>query len=544
MPEIWYIDTIWISVAFLGGLLARRINLPPLIGFLAAGFVLSAFNFNSGGMALQALSELGVMLLLFTIGLKLNVRSLISKEIWLGTTIQMGLMTLFFGLFVFAAGFSGLYFLYGINYKAALVVGFALSFSSTVFAVKILEDRGEVNSMHGKISIGILVMQDIIAVLFLSIVGSSKPNLWLLALPLYLFVVRYLLLWLLSKIDHGELFTLFGFFAAFVLGAISFKFFGLKPDLGALVIGILIGSHERSKELTKHMMGYKDFFLVAFFLQIGLHGLPDWSIFAVALVLSLLLVVKGGFFLYLFTRFNFRARTSWLATLSLSNYSEFGLIVGTIGVAEGLISVEWITVLALALAFSFVISSPFNTRAHQLFNRYKSQITILNKNCVHPDDAQSDLTEAEYLVCGMGRIGKVVYHYLHGKYGDKVVGIDYDQDTVDKFRSTNKRVYWADATDSSFWEKNKFDSIRMVFIAMTDHTSNLNVAREIKQLQPGKFAVGSTSRFRDEFLELKDNGVDYVYNYYDRLGADFAENFVSYTVNKNNESELTINNAT
>jgi len=543
MIDSLYLDALWISVAFLGGLLARRINLPPLIGFLVAGFVLHFAGFTSGGVALEAAANLGVMLLLFTIGLKLNIRSLLTPEIWLATSIQMTIMTMVFGLIVFGISFSGLYFLSGIEISTALVVGFALSFSSTVFAVKILEDRGEVNSFHGKITIGILVMQDIAAVIFLTLAGSSEITIWLLALPLYLFVVRYLLLKLLSHVDHGELFTLFGFFAAFVVGAISFKFFGLKADLGALVIGVMLGNHERSKELIKHMMGYKDFFLVAFFLQIGLYGLPTWGSLLIALFITLFLIFKGGLFMYMFTRFKLRARTSWLTTLSLSNYSEFGLIVASIGVYEGFITSEWITIIALALSFSFIIGSPLNSRAHKLFNKYKPQITLLNKKCAHPDDELHDLGEAEYLICGMGRIGRVVYHYLHGKYGDKVIGIDYDQEIVEKFQATNKRVFWGDATDAVFWQEAKMENIKMVFVAMSDHISNINVANEISRLEQNNFFVGSTSMFKDEFLELKEAGVNFVYNYYDRLGADFAEHFVLYTENKSNEPIINIDDA-
>lgn len=540
MPESWYIDTIWISVAFVGGLIARRANLPPLIGFLVAGFALSLVGFNKGGIALEAAANLGVMLLLFTIGLKLNVKSLLAKEIWLGTSIQLILMTLAFGLLVFLLSFSGLYHFAAASLKTSLIIGFAFSFSSTVFAVKILEDRGEVNSAHGKITIGILVIQDIAAVIFLTVAGTSTLSIWLIGLPVYLFIVRFILIKILDNVDHGELFTLFGFFAALVVGAISFKFFGLKADLGALVIGILLGTHERSKELTKHMMGYKDFFLVAFFLQIGLYGLPTWQNLVVAVIFTVFLLFKGGFFLHLFTRFNLRARTSWLTTLSLSNYSEFGLIVGAIAIEQGLIQNEWITTIALALSFSFILGSPVNVRAHKLFNKYNAQITRFNKNCEFPDSELTKLGQAHFLICGMGRIGHVVYHYLHGKFGDHVIGMDYDMEIVDKFRSSNKNVIWGDATDGSFWKSAQMDNIKMVFIAMTDHTSNLNAAKEISRISNGNFLIGSTSKFRDEFLELKDAGVNFVYNYYDRLGADFADRFVAYKDSKeealNNEN--------
>ena len=404
--DTWYLDSIWISMAFLCGYLVKKINLPPLIGFLIAGFILNFAGFIDGGVALDAASNLGVMLLLFTIGLKLNLRSLLAPEIWLLTSIQLLIMIVVFGLLVFLISFFGLTGLAHLDVQAALIIGFALSFSSTVFAIKILEDRGEVSSFHGNLAIGILVMQDIAAVAFLTFTGDNNISIWILALPVYLLVIRFILLRMLNSIDHGELFTLFGFFAAFVAGALSFKFFGLKADLGALIIGILIGPHSRAKELTKHMMGYKDFFLVAFFLKIGLTGLPNIYNVLLALVLVVFMLFKGGLFMYLFTRFNLRARTSWLATLSLANYSEFGLIVTAIGYQEGLIDAQWIVVIALALSLSFILSSPLNVKAHHLFDKYQSKITDLNKNCEHPDDEIQDLADAEYLICGMGKIGR------------------------------------------------------------------------------------------------------------------------------------------
>ena len=536
--DIWYLDAIWISDAFLGGYLARKINLPPLIGFLVAGFALNLAGFTDGGIALEAAADLGVMLLLFTIGLKLNIRSLLKPEIWMATVIQMIVMTIIFGLLILLLSYAGLTLLLGIEPATAIIIGFSLSFSSTVFAVKTLEDRGEVTSFHGNLTIGILVMQDIIAVVFLTFTGEVNTSLWLLALPVYLLLIRFILLKILSDVDHGELFTLFGFFAAFVAGALSFKFFGLKADLGALVMGILIGSHARSKELTRHMMGYKDFFLVAFFLKIGLAGVPSVQELIIALILTIFILFKGGFFMFLFTRFRLRARTSWLASLSLANYSEFGLIVAAIGFQEGLIGKEWMAILALALSFSFVIGSPLSSRAHYLFDKYQAKITSLNKNCEHPDDEISDLGNAVYLVCGMGRIGRVVYHYLHGKYGDQVIGMDYDIEIVNKLKNSNKNVFWGDATDIIFWQKARLGNIKMVFLSMSDHASNLNTAKEIALIKKDTdFLVGSTSQFQDEFIQLKETGVHFVYNYHDRLGADFAEKFVAYSESKSDENK-------
>jgi hypothetical protein len=119
-----------------------------------------------------------------------------------------------------------------------------------------------------------------------------------------------------------------------------------------------------------------------------------------------------------------------------------------------------------------------------------------------------------------------------------VIAIDYDMETVEKLQAANKKIFWGDATDAIFWQRADLSKIKMVFLAMSDHQSNVNVAREIELLPVKDFLVGSTSRFSDEFMELKAHGVNFVYNYYDRLGADFAERFVQYGETKMEEQPI------
>ena len=121
-----------------------------------------------GGETLQTFADLGVTLLLFSIGLKLDLKSLAKPEVWAGASMHMAITVVVFGVAVFGLGLIGLPFFADLNFPLAILVAFALSFSSTVFAVKILEEKGEMGAMHGRVSIGILIMQDIFAVLFLT----------------------------------------------------------------------------------------------------------------------------------------------------------------------------------------------------------------------------------------------------------------------------------------------------------------------------------------------------------------------------------------
>jgi len=523
MIETWHIDAIWISIAFLAGYLAKRIQLPPLIGFLATGFLLNVFGFSQGNIAIHAMSELGVMLLLFSIGLKLDVKSLLQKEIWASASIQSIIITLMFASLLTLVTSLGLGHFTTLNFTTALIIGFALSFSSTVFTIKILEDRGEVNSFHGKIAIGILVFQDILAVLFLTISKNHWPSIWALALPFYLWIIRFLFFRLVKNLGHGELFTLFGFFAAFVAGAMSFDLVGLKPDLGALVMGAVLGKSSRSKELAHHMSGYKDFFLIAFFFEIGLSGLPNWEMVFMALFLLILMLIKSGLFMLLFTRFNLGARTSFLSTLSLSTYSEFGLIVAIIGVQYGWMDNSWLVTIALALSFSFVVAAPFNHFAHELFGKYKVKIMRLNTNKTHPDDEPSEIGDAEYLICGMGRIGRVVYRQLKSEYKGKVLGLDYNHETVKTAQLLGKNVIWSDVTDSNFWQNIDLSNVKIVFLSFSNHSSNVHASIELQKIKHPETKVGSVCEYRDEAKILRSHDVDYIYNTREQVGKEFAD---------------------
>ncbi len=166
-------DVVWISLAFVFGFAARFVGLPPLVGFLATGFLLNSQGIIVGN-TLDKLADIGITLLLFTVGLKLNLRTLIRPQVWGVAGLHMSLIVALFGMAIYALVLIGAPFVSDIDFKRALLIAFALSFSSTVFAVKVLEDKGEMSSLHGRIAIGVLIMQDIAAVVFLAISAGKN----------------------------------------------------------------------------------------------------------------------------------------------------------------------------------------------------------------------------------------------------------------------------------------------------------------------------------------------------------------------------------
>ncbi len=248
-------ELILITVAFIAGFLALKCQLPPLVGFLLAGFILHHFGFESTD-TITTLADLGVTLLLFTIGLKLDIKTLLSKEIWAGATIHNLLSTLLFAVLLLGLKILGVSSLATLDIEQLILLGFALSFSSTVFAVKTLQEKGEMNATYGTLAIGILVMQDIFAVIFLTASTGKFPEWYaigLFALPL----LRPIMFKLLNKAGHGEMLVLSGIFFALVMGAGLFELVGMKPDLGALILGMLLASHSKASELSKSLFQSK-----------------------------------------------------------------------------------------------------------------------------------------------------------------------------------------------------------------------------------------------------------------------------------------------
>ncbi|MDC9715358.1 MAG: cation:proton antiporter [Gammaproteobacteria bacterium] len=234
-----YSDPIWIAIAFLFGWLVRLVGLPPLLGFLVAGFTLSALGAEGGGF-LDAMADLGITLLLFSIGLKLKLKSLIQPEVWGVATLHMVSTTALIATMGLLLALINLPLLADLNIQTALIVGFALSFSSTVFAVKILDELGATSSRHGSTAIGVLVIQDIIAVAFIAISIGKIPSIWALVL-IALIPLRFVFYKILEQVGHNELLVLFGITLA-LIGADIFELVGIKGDVGALIFGMLLAN--------------------------------------------------------------------------------------------------------------------------------------------------------------------------------------------------------------------------------------------------------------------------------------------------------------
>lgn len=512
---------LYLGAALLGGLVAVLLRLPPLVGFLAAGFALGA-----GGAPelpyLEPVADFGVVLLLFAIGLKLDVRTLLRREIWLTTAVHLlvavGVAVGFLGLLA-AIGFGHVA---GESFGALALVGFALSFSSTVFVVKVLDDRSDTTSLYGRIAVGVLVMQDVAAVVFLSLSSGEPPSPWALLLVLLL-PGGWVLHRIWDRVGHGELQALFGVTVAVVLGYGLFEAVGIDGDVGALVVGVLLASHPQAAELSRSLMTFKDLMLVAFFVNIGLHGTPHLLEIGLALLLLLMLPVQVAAYAVVLWLMRLRRRTSFLAALVLSNFSEFGIIVAAVGAGSGLLDEQWVVVISLAVAFSFGISAVVNRRGVELATWLSRLLPARDSFRLHPDDRLVDIGEADAVVLGLGRLGAATYARLRDEYGLSVVGVEHDRTRVAALEDEGFEVVRADATDLEFWTRvQRAGRVRIAVLAMPFHNANLIA---LARLQAAGFTgrVAAVARYDDDVAELERHGADAVFHLYGSAGFALAD---------------------
>jgi glutathione-regulated potassium-efflux system ancillary protein KefC len=447
------IELILISTAYLIGLIANRLYFPPLVGYLVAGYVLHGLDIPALPN-LAHLADIGIELLLFSVGLKLKPRSLIRSEVLSVGGSHLLLVT----------GISALVFLaMGERITGGIVLGASLAFSSTVLAIKVLDDSRELSSLHGRDVISILILQDIVAIGLLAFAEGKQLTPWALIL-LLLPLLRPLAHRLLTVSRADELRLLLGVSLALGGGVLA-ESVGISSDIGALLTGVMLAAHPKIDDLSSKLWSLKELFLVTFFLQIGLTEFPTQEQALTALKLLLMLPLQGGLFFVLFVLAGLRARTAFVSSLALMTYSEFALITTGAVVNANLLPEEWKSIISLAVAGSLAIAAPLNRYSHRLFSWAEPVLIRFERKSGHPDRLPESFGASEWLVVGMGRTGITAYQTLHSQE-KRVVGLDADPTVLENLLAKGKRVVYGDAEDTELWDRLPLERIKGVILTV------------------------------------------------------------------------------
>ena len=507
-------DVIWIGVAFLAGLVAQLLRIPTLVGYLIAGLVLSVVGVPENSSVIITIGDLGVTLLLFTVGLHLRLKSIVQPEVFGVGSIHLIIST---------AVFASIGLLVGWDTTTALIVGVALGFSSTVLTAKSLEARGDINAYHGRIAIGVLILQDIVAIGLLAVSGGGQPSPLAIGLIALVFV-RPILIRFLIWSGTEELMLVYGLLLALGIGVI-FKEVGLDSKLGALVAGLLLSGHPLADELYEKLWALKEVFLIGFFLQVGLAGLPPLADLGLLLVLFAFLPLKGLLFYGLFLRFKLTARTAFMSSISLTAYSEFALIVVASSVALGTIPNHILSMVTLLVTLSFMVNALLGRFIEPFWERIDKTATQVVPVVVHPERIPKSIGLTRYLIVGMGRAGTAAYDYFE-EQNQRPLGIDADPQQIEEHLAVGRRVIYGDSQDANFWQSFDMSMVDAILLLIPDKSRKIQATQLIREAGYDGF-IHALVRYEEDEPEILAAGVNEVSQPISRAAREIAMSMVS-----------------
>lgn len=532
VQEVFLYISLIIGISALLTILARLIRQPPIIAYLIAGVISGPLFLNLVGGEYNELitlfSHMGVAFLLFIVGLSLDIKVL--KEI--------GKVSTFAGFSeIIITGVIGFLIAIGLGFSSitALYLGAALSFSSTVVVVKILSDKKEIDTLHGRIAIGILIVEDFVAAVALMILPLMNNQLSLnsiilkviLAIGLVIIILLFAEVLLKRFMNYlarsQETLFLFGIAWALLL-AMIFNKMGLSLEIGALIAGISLASSKYALDLGGKMKPLRDFFVILFFVFFGsqLATKVTWNLLGIALLFSIFVTIgKPLIVMTVLKIFGYKKRTNFLAGSSIAQISEFSLILILLGYNLGYLTQDIMGLAVLIAIITIGLSSYSIYYSHVIFNKISAILSIfegkkfseLNKKEEHYD----------IILFGYHRIGYKLINAMK-EIGKRFVVIDYNPKVILALGKEKINAMYGDAGDKNFLSEIPIDKAKLIISTIPDEYSNLMIKERIKETHSEAVFIATAEQPRSA-LDLYKEGVDYVLIPH-HLGGDFAANML------------------
>ena len=479
--------TVALLAAFIGGLLARRLKLPPMVGYMLAGVAIGPFTpgFSGDLFTIRQLAELGVIFLLFDVGLHFSLRDLwaVRDTVISGALIQMVLIT---GLGLLLAH------LWGWSLAAGILLGLALSIASTVVMIRNLMDQGLLNTSHGQVAIGWLVLEDLVAVLILVLLPALSTNaqepLWQTAslallktgafAALMLVAGKRIIPWFLLRVAHlrsRELFivAIVVITVGTAIGASSV--FGVSLALGAFLTGVVVSESALSHQVGAEIVPFRETFAVLFFVSVGMLVNPLYLLSHVAEVLLLILVIVLGKFVLTIPQgmlFPRPARTALILAAGRSQIGEFSFILGTAGIALGVFKEEQYSLL-LAGALLSITLNPFLFRALPWIETHLRKVPVFWSLLDRHGPVQAPIAESlrdHVVVIGCGRVGQHLVNVL-GHLGIPRLVVEQDIGRVTELERQGVPTLYGDAANSDILSRVHLKQARAVVVTLPDEAA-------------------------------------------------------------------------
>ncbi|MCW8812358.1 MAG: cation:proton antiporter [Chlorobium sp.] len=493
-------------------LLFNKLKLPSIAGFLIAGMIIGPFGFKliANIDEINIMAEIGVILLLFTIGLEFSLKELakMKKLLLFGGGLQVLITILATAILLYS---------FGMELRQAIFFGMLVSLSSTAIVLKLLSDRGELQTPQGKISVGILIFQDLAIVpmfLLVDILGTSgEVDFISILIRLFtaigviafiLFAAKYLspkLLYYLARTRIRELFTV-GIILILLGTAYLTHNFGLSFALGAFIAGLILSESEYSTQITAEIIPFKDVFNSIFFVSVGLLLNINYVInFPVEVVLSAvgIIILKSLIIFVLVLSMKYPSRIAILSALGLAQIGEFSFILAQQG---GKLLGDYSDILLSSAIITMIITP--------LLIRFSVLAADKSKSIKNVQDTieEKGKFDGHVIIAGFGLNGRNLAHVLK-ETGINYIVIEMNPDTVKKERAKGENIIFGDISREEVLQTARIKTAKVIVVAISDRTISRKVIRLAKQMNKEIFVLIRT-RFVEEIEDLTGLGADAV----------------------------------
>ena len=499
--------------------IAKLLRQPLIISYIFTGILVSPYFFNivPEGEALDTFIHIGISFLLFMVGLSLNPK--IIKDVGKASTITgLGqvIFTSFFG-FLIALGL-------GFTLVEGLYIAVALTFSSTIIIMKLLYDKGDLETLYGRISVGFLIVQDLVVVFALLFISSMSEDMTLFGifvssiLPIIgiVIVLGFFSHFLLQKIvkimaKSQELLLLFSVAWCFFLAAL-FAAFNFSMEMGALIAGVCLAMSPYRYEISAKMKPLRDFFLILFFISLGsqiifgdvITNLPAIIIFSMFILIGNPLIV-----LTLMGLMGYTKRTGFMAGLTVAQISEFSLILVALGVSVGHLSQEILSTVTVIGLITISGSSYMITYSNAVYSKISKYLSIFEKKGKKVDEHKYHQESAYNLVLfGCNRLGMNMLNTL-GKKKKEILVIDYNPDTVRDLAGRKYHCRYGDAGDLELLNEIQLNKARMVISTVDDMEVSLLLLNKCISENKNVIFIATATQPNDAIM-LYEQGASYV----------------------------------
>ena len=548
MESVFFEITVVISLAAALCVIFRFLKQPPILAFIITGIIvgpLGPFQFQANEI-MQSLASIGITLLLFMIGLELKLSELksVGKMSAVAGVLQIVLVS--------SAAFLLSKFL-GFSNTSAAYIGIGLAFSSTIMVIKLLSDKRDLRSLYGKMTVGILLIQDLLAIFVLimlsTLSGTNAPfHIGISDILVVILKITVLFGWvivlsrkvlprILNNIARSsESLFLFSLAWAFGIAAlVSSPLIGFSIEIGGLLAGLALANSIESYQIITKIKPLRDFFLTIFFVTLGMNVVfSDISrTFIPVIVLSaFVLLVSPIIVMFIMGGLGYKKRTSFFTAVALSQISEFSLIMVYLGSRIGQVSQEVVSIITFASVITFVTSTYFIMYSDNLYKFFMPYLGIFERNKTKDEKETEPITDHIILV-GANRMGEGILQALLEKK-EKVIVVDFDPDIIENLNKgkglpagRQVKTFFGDITDPEIQEMVNLPKASLIILTVSDPDDTLLLLKNLKHMKIRKPKVIAAAFEKEDAKDFYKLGADYVIMPHIAGGHHLAEMLVN-----------------